>query len=296
VSATGVVLRDDGFALRALRVGVHPGALVIHVGTDVVVRTPARPDHREGNVVDLLTPPDAAEVPAHLEAARRLMEPVGVRHLHLRYELPAGEADDGERAAALTAAGMLAADLRVLTLAPSALPNAAVQPPADVTFERLATPEGDVMAERRWYAASVLDRYAHGDAVDVWRAWDEEWGGWQRERVTALARAGRAEVWLAARHGMPVATVTLLDDQDGLVVVDGLVTHPAHRRRGIARALVSAAIASLRTVPGVDRIALAAPTGSPAESLARSLGFGPAGDVRSWLRQDPDADPNTSGT
>ena len=295
---TTVSRRDDGAALRALRVAVHPSALVQHVGTDVVVRTPERPDHRDGNVVDLLTPPDADDVPGRLESVRRLMEPVGVGHLHLRYELPVGmldadgrdgvhrDPDERARDAALRAAGCEPDGLRVLTLDASGLPDDASSPPGDVSVERLEGPDGDLISGRRWYAAAVLDRYAHGDHVDQWRAWDAAWGAWDRERITALARLGRAEVWLASRHGMPVATLTLLDDTDGLVVVEDIVTHPAHRRRGIARALLTAALASLRTAASLERVALAVRPGSPAEALYSALGFRPLADVRAWLRPD----------
>lgn len=285
---TTVSRRDDGAALRALRVGVHPSALVQHVGTDIVVRTPERPDHRDGNVVDLLAPPDAAEVPARLEGVRRLMEPVGVAHVHLRYEVSDGIVDAGEsaREVALRAAGFEPDDLRVLVLDADALPVDAVPPPGGVTVERLQGPDGDVIAGRRWYAAAVLDRYAHGDDVEQWRAWDAAWGAWDRERITALARIGRAEVWLASRHGMPVATLTLLDDGAGLAVVEDVVTHPAHRRRGIARALLTAALASLRTAASLDRVALVVRPASPAAALYGTLGFRPLADVRAWLRPD----------
>ncbi len=285
--SAAVTRRDDGAALRTLRVGVHPEALVLHVGTDVVVRTPARPDHRDGNVVDLLEPPDPTAIATRIEGVRRLMEPIGVAHVHLRYELAPGAADDDARAVALRDAGLTVTDLRVLAADPGVLPDRAPAPPASVTVERLAGPTGDVIDERRWYAAAVLDRYAHGDDVDTWRGWDEEWGAWDRGRVTALARLGRAEVWLASRHGMPVATLTLLDDHDGLVVIEDAVTHPAHRRRGIARALLGAALASLRTSRAVERVALAVTPGAPVETLYRGAGLEPLGEVRSWLRPAP---------
>jgi ribosomal protein S18 acetylase RimI-like enzyme len=284
VTSGGFTRRDDGTALRALRVGVHPEALVIHVGTDVVVRTPARPDHRDGNVVDVLTPPDATEAEARLEGVRRLMEPLGVAHVHLRYELAPGAADDADRVAAFTAAGCTLSEQHVLALEASALPDERPDPIADVTLERLDGPDGDVIASRRWYAAAVLDRYAHGDDVTAWRAWDDRWGGWQRERIGALARAGRAEVWLAARHGMPVGTLTLVDDHDGLVVVDDVVIHPAHRRRGIARQLLGTALASLRAETPLERVALGVRPDSPGEALGLDAGFRPVGTVRAWLR------------
>lgn len=286
MSAAGVTRRDDGLALRSLRVGVHPEALIIHIGTDVVVRTPARPDHRDGNVVDLLAPPAADEVKTRLEGVRRLMEPIGVQHLHLRYELPHG--DDGgteerARAEALAAAGCRVTDRQVLQLAVNDLPADVPQTPPDVTIERLVGPDGDVIDERRWYAASVLDRYAHGEDVVAWRSWDDAWGAWDRERFAALARAHRAEVWLASRHGMPVAALTLVDDLDGLIVVDRPITHPAHRRRGIARALLGTALASLVGMAQLDRITLATATDAPIGSLCRSVGFTPVADVRDWL-------------
>lgn len=282
MTASGVTRREDGEALRALRVGVHPGALVIHVGTDVVVRTPARPDHRAGNVVDLLAPPDASDVDARLEGVRRLLEPIGVSELHLRYELPAGSADDEMRVAAFERAGCELEGWNLLVLDADALPEHPPSAPGDVTIERLEGPDGDIIASRRWYAASVLDRYRSGDDVTIWRGWDEHWGAWDRERVAALARLGRAEVWLASRHGMPVASITLVDDQDGFVVLDAIVVHPAHRRRGIARALLGAALASLRTSAGLGRVALVAPAGSASELLAVASGFVVSGHVRAW--------------
>jgi GNAT superfamily N-acetyltransferase len=291
----GVTRRDEGSALRTLRVGVHPDSLVLRSGTDVIVRTPVRPDFRDGNVVDVLKPPGADEVANRLLGVRRLMEPVGVAHLHLRYELPTGEPDDPARVAAFVAAGCEVDALRVLALDASDLPTDVPVLPAMVTLERLEGPDGDVIAGRRWYAAAVLDRYAHGDDVATWRAWDEEWGAWDRERVSALARVGRAEVWLASRHGMPVATLTLVDDRDGMVVIEDVVTHPAHRRRGIARALLGAALASLRGARSLEQVALATHPGAPAEGLYTGFGFAPVADVHAWLRPaPPTAEPPSS--
>jgi GNAT superfamily N-acetyltransferase len=283
----GVTRREDGFALRVLRVGVHPQALVMRVGTDVVVRTPARPDHHDGNVTDLLAPPEVSAIRERIEAAWRLVEPIGVRQVHLRYELAVGASDDAQRVAAFTAAGLHPTVRRVLVLDVADLPEQASGPAAAVTLERLTSPGGDVLAERRWYAASVLDRYAHGEELAAWRAWDERWGSWQRERVRALAELRRAEVRLAARYGMPVATLTMLDDQDGLVVIDSVVTHPAHRRHGIARTLLSSALVSLRGIETLQHVALATRPGSPCEGLAIEVGFRPVADVSCWLQTAP---------
>jgi len=273
--------RDDGIGLRALRVGGSPAQLVVHVGTDVIVRTPARPDFHDGNVYDLLTPPDASDVGALVERVRRALEPVGVAHLHLRFELPVGAAPDADLVAALEGVGFTLDRLLVMELTgPVAL---AGQP---IGLERLTGPLDDapgsgelvapaVVRDRRWYAASVLDRYALGDDVETWRRWDDGGATWYRAQLRELAALGRAEVWLATRIGMPVATATVVRDLDGLAVVQDVVTHPAHRRRGIARALVSAAVAFEQRTRPDDRILLAVTEGGPAELLYRSLGFRP---------------------
>jgi ribosomal protein S18 acetylase RimI-like enzyme len=83
---------------------------------------------------------------------------------------------------------------------------------------------------------------------------------------------------------MPVATLTLVDDHDGLVVVDDVVTHPAHRRRGIARLLLGTALASLRDARSLESVALGVRPEAPAEGLYAAAGFMPVGTVRAWLR------------
>jgi len=287
--------RDDGLALRALRVGVSPQALVVHVGTDVVVRTPSRPTHRAGNVVDLLAPPTAAEVPTLLERVGRLMHPVGVDHLHVRFEVPASagaavreRAEDA--AAALVAAGCAVRHLQVVELdevaARDASATASATAAGGLEVQRLdGAGERDPAAARRWYAAAVLDRYAKGDDAAAWRDWDEEQGVWERERLRQLAAQGRAEVWLAQRHGMPVATLTLLRDLDGVAVLEDLVVHPAHRRGGIATALVTAVLAD-RTA-ATDRLLAALVPDTPIAGLLARIPHTPVAEVSAALLAPP---------
>jgi GNAT superfamily N-acetyltransferase len=268
--------RDDGLALRALRVGVSPQALVVHVGTDVVVRTPSRPTHRAGNVVDLLAPPAADEVPGLLERVARLMHPVGVDHLHVRFEVPHGASvavrERAEAAsAALVAAGCVVRPLDVVELDPNLAAHGASDPVSGGVSRGLEVQqlegggERDPAAARRWFAAAVLDRYAQGDDAAAWRDWDAEQGVWERERLRQLIAQGRAEVWLAQRHGMPVATLTLLRDLDGIAVLEDLVVHPAHRRSGIALTFVAAVLAA--RAPADDRLLVAVVPGTPAAGL-----------------------------
>jgi ribosomal protein S18 acetylase RimI-like enzyme len=282
---TDVTRRDDGLALRALRVGVAPSALVVHLGTDVVVRTPSRPDHLDGNVVDLIAPPEAPEATAVLERVRRLMEPLGVGFVQIRFEQPVGLPMDAELRAALEVSGCLVSTERVLVLRdPVEVPGMALE------IRRLALPthaEGealDAVTERRWHAAAVLDRYAMGEDVPAWRTWDEEGAAWNRRRIRDLATLGRADVWLASRQGMPVASLVVLRDLDGIAVVEDVVVHPAHRRRGIARTLLAAALAHQQQARPDERVLLAADPDGVALSLYRSLGFVPVADVWTAIR------------
>jgi ribosomal protein S18 acetylase RimI-like enzyme len=279
--------REEGVALRALRLTVAPRALVTRAGTDVVVRTPARPDHHVGNVVDLLVPPRAADVPALVTRVRRLLEPTGVARSHLRWERPVG-ADDPEVAAALVAAGFAPAVTLVVRV-PAAAPGTASEAAAGrAAVACLPAPGRDVAAEdaavaRRWHGADVLQRYAVGDDVATWRRWDAEGAAWDRARVRELASLGRADVWLATAQGIPVATLTVLRDGAGAAHLEDLVTHPAHRRRGHAAALVRAAVAAEgAAAPATLVTAEVEPGGASAALLAR-LGAEPVAEVVSAL-------------
>jgi ribosomal protein S18 acetylase RimI-like enzyme len=280
-AAADVTRRDDGIALRALRVGVAPSALVVHLGTDVVVRTPSRPDHLDGNVVDLIAPPAPAEVAPLLARVARLMEPVGVAHVQVRFELPVDAALDAELRTSLERAGCVLTVERILEL------HAQVEVPGmALEVRRLALPASgaDPVTERRWHAAAVLDRYAQGEDVATWRTWDEEGAAWNRGRLRELAALGRADVWLASRHGMPVASLVVLRDLDGVAVVEDVVVHPAHRRRGIGRTLLAAALAHQQQARPTERILLGADPDGVALALYEGLGFVPVADVWTALR------------
>ena len=275
--------REEGVALRALRLTVAQRALVTRAGTDVVVRTPARPDHHAGNVVDVLTPPRAADVTALVTRVRRLLEPTGVERAHLRWERSVGT-DEADVVAALAAAGLEATVTLVVRLPPPAAGDA---PPRD-GVGRLPVPGrdpggDDVAVARRWHGADVLQRYAVGDDVATWRRWDTEGAAWDRGRVRELAAVGRADVWLATAQGIPVATLTVLRDGAGAAHLEDLVTHPAHRRRGHATALVRAAVAvEAAAAPGTVVTAEVEPGGPSAALLAR-LGAEPVAEVVSAL-------------
>lgn len=293
-----VLPREEGTALRALRLTVAPRALVTRAGTDVVVRTPSRPDHRAGNVVDLLVPPAAADVPALVARVRRLLEPTGVDRPHLRWERPVGAADPAV-AAALVAAGAPPRVTRVLGIPAPEAPG-----PAPAGVARLPVPGRDPGADdtataRRWHGAEVLQRYAEGDLPATWRAratTGAAWDAWDRARVRELAALGRADVWLATAQGIPVATLTVLRDGAGAAHLEDLVTHPAHRRRGLATGLVAAAVAAEHAAaPGTLVTAEVVPGGA-SEALLTGLGAVTVAEVVAALvAPDADAGPGPEG-
>jgi GNAT superfamily N-acetyltransferase len=287
-----VLAREEGLALRALRLAASPGALVTRAGTDVVVRTPSRPDHHGGNVVDLIGPPRPDEVPAVLTRVRRLLEPTGVARPHVRWERPVGVAapsDEGAALAALEAGGFAPRTTVLLELPVAADAPAGAPPASGRTVSRLPVPgrdpDGDDPATaRRWHGSDVLQRYAAGADVEAWRRWDAEGAAWDRGVTRALARLGRADVWLATAQGIPVATLTVLRDAAGVALLTDLVTHPAHRGRGHAGALLAPATAAEHAAAPRTRVLAEVEPGGTSERLLTRGGAVPVAVVVSALR------------
>jgi GNAT superfamily N-acetyltransferase len=83
--------------------------------------------------------------------------------------------------------------------------------------------------------------------------------------------------WLAQRDGGPAGAVVGFDDGASLGLYY-VATLPEHRGRGVARALVRAALAA---VPDRPAVLTATPAGEP---LYRGLGFRAVGTATWWLR------------
>jgi len=264
-----------GRACRALRLAAAPDALVIETGTDIVVRTPARPDHRGGNVVDLAAPPTVEVVPQILARARRSLAAAGAAHAHVRWEQPEGTGAP-EIAAALTQHGF--ASRVTLMFERTVAPRVARRPVVSAaTLVRLPAParEGgpaDPGAHERWRAADELQRCAALGGGEVWQRWDAAGQAWDRARVRALARLGRADVWLATVHEEPVASLTVLRDGRGCTLLCELVVHPAHRDRGHGTALIDAATAAEHAATPGTRVFAEIDPGGAAEHMWRRDG------------------------
>jgi GNAT superfamily N-acetyltransferase len=107
--------------------------------------------------------------------------------------------------------------------------------------------------------ASSVIAAAHGTAEDL------------VQRVFGLEawRNGTIECWLAFDEG-DAASVAWLTFGDGLVGVWEMMTSPRHRRRGAARAVLSAGLAAARNHAREGAFLWASPMGAP---LYEALGF-----------------------
>jgi GNAT superfamily N-acetyltransferase len=280
---------DDRLGLAVLRAGLPPVTLVTHARDHVAVRTPSRPDFRFGNTLDLTGVPTAADLPGFLDRFQRSIGSLGPVQVQLRWETPldaTAPADaprpDPALQDALAGLGLPLEPVTVLLLDTLEPPQGAGALEVAPVPAPDGTPGGAV--DRRWHATTVLYRYLEGDTPDDWRGNDDSFVAWSVAQQRDLAVAGRCQVWVGLRHGIPVARLSVLHDRQGLAAVEDVVVHPAHRGRGIARVLTATAVQHhLAQHPG-SRIGLAAAPGSVADRLYRRLGFRPHATVWTALR------------
>lgn len=270
---------DTRLGLAVCRAPLSPRTLVTYARDHVIVRTPSKPDFRDGNMLDLEVVPAPQDLPRWVARFEETVGAVGAARVQLRWERPQPPDApaptpvlDPALAEAAGALGLEHFPLSVLLL------DRLVEPPAApgelIPIAPPVAGSGDAVA-RHWHGATVLYRYFEGDEPDAWRNADLSFAEWIVDVQRDLAVAGRCQPWLAMRHGAPVARLHLTHDQQGLAVVEDVVVHPASRRRGIAAALAHAAVsAHLGAHPG-SRVGIVAEPGSAGERVYRRLGFRP---------------------
>lgn len=97
------------------------------------------------------------------------------------------------------------------------------------------------------------------------------------------AKFPRAQFFLAREGERACAYGAAVVCEDGVGAVEDLFTLPSHRRRGIATALIAAAVQHVRA-SGCDLVVIGAHASEPPKRLYRALGFVPACITRDYLR------------
>lgn len=242
----------------------------------LVVQTPREPDFWMGNA--LVVPAPSVDDDAGLWLARWQ----GVFERELPGALHRALLVDGHVSAAIEAAVDVAGWVmqRNVALAATALPGET--PPAGVEVRVV---RGDAAWAQVTSLALASDEHAArvggGEPLDdVYRAFVSA----RTRSKRAWCEAGRGAWWGAYAGGALVGSLGLFA-QDGLGRYQDVVTHPAWRRQGIARALLCAAGRdALSRV--VRRVVIVAMRGSDAARLYRAVGFAPA-EVSSELLRRP---------
>jgi ribosomal protein S18 acetylase RimI-like enzyme len=184
----------------------------------------------------------------------------------------------------------------------------------------------DFRTPPEFVARLALDGYIHNDALvmllegelqgsagrhDIRRVADDP--GWEayrtlhaidwrdyreRLRLDEEADAGRqmfethrmksppVRSWLAYVDGEPHAFLSSWEGPDGVGQVENLFTHPDHRHRGLATALIHHAVADARAHGAGPVVIVADPTDTPKQIYAR-MGFRPVAVKTTYRKEVP---------
>lgn len=235
------------------------GSVVEDRGTHLVVRTPDNPTYYWGNFLLL----------AHAPVPGGEREVVGAFHTefpeagHVSIAVDEPALSDEARAA-FEAAGLRVEDDVVLT-AHSLTPPA---PPAvEVELRPLAS-------EEDWEARARLGRALSPDSPE------ESFMSYARganRQEQALEAAGRGRRWGAFVDGRVVSTAGIYLTEEGVARYQTVETHPAHRKQGLASAVVHAAGRYALDDLGARTLVIVADEDGPAIDLYRRLGFADTG-------------------
>lgn len=110
---------------------------------------------------------------------------------------------------------------------------------------------------------------------------------WTADNVRVLTKApmyrSEMDLLIVGPEGDIAAFTTVwVDSHHRTAIFEPVGTHPAHRRRGLARALLATALQRLQDL-GIDTAETSSvPTNTPALGLYRQIGFEHAGDEVAW--------------
>lgn len=228
----------------------------------VVLRHPDNPTYQWGNALLLDVPPTRETLLPALARAGALFAHTPSTHSMLRWDGPALDPPVRD----LAHAHGLALDGGAALAASHLIPAAG---PADIQ---------PIALGRQTDALNIASDPSETDADPSYVAFKS---GLRRSWARWVARGG-AQWWSATIDGEHVGQCGMVFTPTGLARFQSVEVHPAYRRRGIARQLVSTVGAhALKTC---HKALLAVDPDGPAMNLYRSLGFEPDGHQHCLLQ------------
>ncbi len=249
------------------------GAVITEQPSYLAVRTPANPGFWWGNFVLVDRPFGPGDADRWADVFAR--EIPGATHLTLGVDGTEGDAGDAAELARLGVTVEVDTVLTATRLTPPA------RPPAGATIRPLA-------GDDDWGAAFELRLAAHGeqDAPADQRQYVRR----KLAEERALCDAGHG-VWFGVFvDGRLGASAGLFADADGLGRFQSVETHPEHRRRGLASALVHRLGGWGRTELGARTLVIVADPEYHALRLYRALGFTDTEKQVQLYREPPPAE------
>lgn len=242
------------------------GARVIQTGHAFIVADPSRPEVWESNHVEAVTAQNDDEIDAVFAAMEAHLAHAPWRVAHTDAFTPdrflARLAFEGFREHFLTIQMALDGPLRIA--------------PTQIDFRAIET-------EEDWARFAMLLRLNHleGRATE-----DMELPPEFTANMAAVYRAKspQCRFRLVYENGEAIAYGACGAAPNDFGIIEDLFTHPEHRRRGVASAMISALADDLRG-QGCTTIFLGALAGEQAKGLYAKLGFRPAGLARLWAKE-----------
>jgi ribosomal protein S18 acetylase RimI-like enzyme len=249
-------LRSLGYRTD-LMVRTRQGTVVHDRGAHLVARTPSNPSFWWGNFLLVAGPPGPGDLTRWRELfARELPD---AAHCAIGVDGVDGETGPAEELEALD----LEASVHVV-LSAQRCAAPARGAPAGVELRPLEDDDD----WRGALALRVLVARDEGEDTDARRDFIE------RQLAASRALAERSDAWwFGAFEGGELRSALGIVAGDGLARYQAVETHPGHRRRGLAGALIRAAGEHAVREAGASTLVIVAEAGGAAHRLYRSLGF-----------------------
>ncbi len=247
-------LRSPGLATDLVLME-RQGSVVEERDGYLVLRTPRNPTYHWGNCLVLRSGPRPGSLPDWLDVFRA--EHPGAGHVAIGIDDPDAQVDPDE------AAGVDVVVEHDVVLTTTAMADTPV--PAGYALARL-DPDDDAP----WAALVEME------LADEFHGTRESHRLFLQRRYDGLrdaVRAGHGSWWWATTGGAAAATLGVFDAGAGRARYQSVMTHPDHRRRGLAGALVSAAGRHALRELGSRQLVIVADPAGPAIGVYRGAGF-----------------------